>query len=857
MVTTTVEYDESLFHLSNPGQAYLSPSNQKNYQKLMSGIQDGKQLFLITSEAGCGKSTLVRRVANELGEAARLISVHRGDLDFEAFVDYIGRELGAGFSDESPLSEKMTAFSHLLHSQPTPHVIILLDQADKMEQGVLKEILKLADSEPGNALFIHIVMVGLPGLEKQLEESGIREIDPDKILHCQLERLSSDEVAAYIRFYLRRLKDEGENLFSDEALKRIDFYSRGIPRQINRLCGLGLLAASLEEEKTVTGALVDEVSGDCLSLRSESDITAIPETEIFDSAPTELSPKIDIDEPTEIQHRLDDDRTVLKDEMDMVTQLIPPVQKDKEDATELIQTNAVEAPVKSNNTSFVTAFALGVLVSVLAGAGLFFLSGSDDDPVDNQIATQRTNDSQEMASSRELNGEISSSKPLPEDLPQYENQRSRIASVEPAAQFEKTIQVEEKEWVKEQRITEFLSLAEKQLASEKLLTPINDNAWESYRKILELDPSHEKALAGIIKIKENFAAWAMNEANQGNFEQAEVFYRKALEVAPGAPDILAALSRVREKQRAGEDETAYVAAAEFPKQDGKIGPIVALLKRAEQQLSEKKLMTPLGDNAWSTYQEVFAVAPNHPDALAGIVKIKETYTLWARHEIKKGDYKHAEYLYRKALEISPDDPAILAALKQFKETPTFDGLEEVKSSYVLWARNEIVKGNYKRAEYHYQKALEVFPSDPKILAALARVKEMRLEKTQKSTGHMAAEFSGPISEKKGIEELLNFAEQQIARKRLTKPDESSALSIYQRVLNRVPGHPKALVGIKKITDTYAMWARHEVRKGNYQHAEYLYRKALEVSPSDRDVMFALKQLEQDEKSRVKVKLLPD
>ena len=870
MVTTTVEYDESIFHLSNPGQAYLSPSNQKNYQELVSGVQGGKQLFLITGEAGCGKSTLVRRVAYEMGDAVRLIGVHRGDLDFEAFIDYIGRELGAGFSDETPLAEKITAFSQLLHSQPTPHVIILIDQADKMEPDVLKEIYKLAGSEPGNALFIQIVMVGLPGLDKQLEESGLGEIDPDKIVHCQLERLSSDEVVAYIRFYLGRLKDQGENLFSDEALKRIDFYSRGIPRQINRLCGLGLLAASLADEKTVTGELVDEVSGDCLSLRSGSDITTSPETRILDSAPTELLPKIDIEEPTEILKPSDDERTILRDDVERAPRAIPPaVLMDEDDSTQLIQTKVVEAPEESNNTSISTAFALGVLVSALAGTGLYFLSDSDNENISSQVESEETTRLQETTSGQRSNAETSASKTLRENSSQYEDQPSQATSVEPAVRFENPIKVEEKPWVKERKITEFLALAEKQLASN--LRPENDKALGSYRKILELDPNHAQALAGIVKIKKIYAGWARREASRGNFKQAEVFYGKALKVSPGAPDILAALSRVKKKLRAGQSKTSYKSVAkiskkdegsrkvvtEIPKQNGEKKSIGALLERANRQLSEKKLMTPIEDSAWSTYQEVLAVAPNHKDARAGIVKIKETYTLWARHEVEKGDYKHAEFLYRKALEIFPNDTGILAALKQLKETSTSDGLEEVRNSYVLWARNEIVKGNYKRAEYHYQKALEVFPEDIKILAALARVKEMRLAKTQKPTDFLAAEFSEPIFTKKGLEDLLKFAEEQIARKRLTKPDGNSALSVYQRILNRVPGHPKALTGIKKITDTYAMWARHEVRKGNYQHAEYLYRKALEVTPSDHNVLFALKQLKGDEKSRVKVKVLAD
>jgi len=91
----------------------------------------------------------------------------------------------------------------------------------------------------------------------------------------------------------------------------------------------------------------------------------------------------------------------------------------------------------------------------------------------------------------------------------------------------------------------------------------------------------------------------------------------------------------------------------------------------------------------------------------------------------------------------------------------------------------------------------------------------------------------------GVDELLAFAKQQIAQKKLTKPESDSAFTVYKIILERYPTHQKALAGIKKIKDTYVLWARHEMKRGNIDKAEYLYSKALEVAPGDLNIMSAL------------------
>jgi tetratricopeptide (TPR) repeat protein len=207
-------------------------------------------------------------------------------------------------------------------------------------------------------------------------------------------------------------------------------------------------------------------------------------------------------------------------------------------------------------------------------------------------------------------------------------------------------------------------------------------------------------------------------------------------------------------------------------------------------------MPPVDDSAWDTYNKILALAPNNKDAKSGITKIKDTYILWARHEIKKGTPEHATYLFKKALEISPGDPEILSAIITLEGDPPTN----VES-------NSTTKQASKSS------------------GAFSKSNLFRLLDTPK-----------------GIEKLLAIAELQVSRKNLTTPERNSAFTIYKIILKRFPRHTSALEGLKTIKETYIDWAKLEIAQGNYQLAESFYSNALKISPDDPEIVSSLDQL---------------
>ncbi len=218
----------------------------------------------------------------------------------------------------------------------------------------------------------------------------------------------------------------------------------------------------------------------------------------------------------------------------------------------------------------------------------------------------------------------------------------------------------------EAEFDKWLRLAEQQLSKKQLTTPENDNALTSYRTILKMGPTHEKALSGIRKIKETYMLWARSEIRRGNVRNARLLYQKALDVAPDDAEVLAALETLKFSQRNADKGIAYKPDSVPSKFVPRAERINALLDRANRQMYLNQLIDPVGDNALSTYRKVLRLVPRNPEALNGIAEIKSTYLNWAKSAMDNHDWDRAKVFYERALQVDPTDRTVISMIRDLK-----------------------------------------------------------------------------------------------------------------------------------------------------------------------------------------------
>ena len=83
-----------------------------------------------------------------------------------------------------------------------------------------------------------------------------------------------------------------------------------------------------------------------------------------------------------------------------------------------------------------------------------------------------------------------------------------------------------------ERIEELSQLAVNQLATDRLLSPRDDNALNSYRLIEDLDPGNAEAAVGVQSVAQRLVAKSQTAAIEGKFDQSARYMKQAKSIAP-------------------------------------------------------------------------------------------------------------------------------------------------------------------------------------------------------------------------------------------------------------------------------------------------------------------------------------
>lgn len=218
------------------------------------------------------------------------------------------------------------------------------------------------------------------------------------------------------------------------------------------------------------------------------------------------------------------------------------------------------------------------------------------------------------------------------------------------------------------KVDGLLSIAKSQFTSQRLMLPVEDCAWTTYKKVLKLDPENEKALAGLYKIQATYTKWAQKEITAGNKVRATDYLNKALEIAPNDPtalDMLLVLKGTKVARKTTSKQYTKEALERLLESNKGVTELLAI---ADEKIKDKNLTSPPHNNALGIYQLILSRFSGHRQATVGIDRIKNKYLAWGKYEIKQGNFPYAEYFYKKALEIAPSDPEVLSNLEQLKKT---------------------------------------------------------------------------------------------------------------------------------------------------------------------------------------------
>lgn len=238
-----------------PAALFASEQHQELLARLRYLVQS-RGFGLITGEVGSGKSTAIRALAATLdGSRNPVFYISQSGLTPRNLYRAIGLDLGLepGFYT-ADTRRKVTEALWDAHAGHDRRPLIVIDEAHLLSPAMLEEIRFLTNFSMDSASPMALCLVGQPELRSRLRLRAFEAISQRVTLRFHLGGLPEPETKAYIHHHLK-VAGVTHPLFSDEAVRLIHQFTKGIPRRINNVA-TGCLLAGYAEQKT----LIDEAT---------------------------------------------------------------------------------------------------------------------------------------------------------------------------------------------------------------------------------------------------------------------------------------------------------------------------------------------------------------------------------------------------------------------------------------------------------------------------------------------------------------------------------------------------------------------------------------------------------------------
>lgn len=247
---------------SDPDFLYFGRRHAYAYAMIEYGMKNGAGFSIISGEIGCGKTTLIRHLLNNLDDSHIVGLVYNTHRDIADLLEWILLAFGLPYEGMSK-SELYSSFKHFLVEQYAvgKPVLLIIDEAQNLHPDALELLRKLSDINANKFKLLQIILVGQPELQQMLTRPDLLPFAQRVGVVFHLKPFDAIEVQHYIQHRLH-IAGRKSQIFTSEACTRIAEASQGVPRRINILCDTALVYGFSAESEFVDLDVVNELLND-------------------------------------------------------------------------------------------------------------------------------------------------------------------------------------------------------------------------------------------------------------------------------------------------------------------------------------------------------------------------------------------------------------------------------------------------------------------------------------------------------------------------------------------------------------------------------------------------------------------
>jgi general secretion pathway protein A len=246
----------------DPDFLFLSDRHSMAYTMLEYGVQNRAGFSVICGDIGCGKTTLLRHLINNLGDELTVGIVYNTHQDMDDLVSWIMMAFDQPYEGKSYLA-LFDAFQQFLIKVyvANKRAVLIIDEAQNLSPKALESLRMLSNINADKDQLLQVILVGQPELRTVLRRPDMKQFFQRVSVDYFIPPLKPAEVAKYIHHRLHTAGRD-EPLFTSSAIRLICTQTQGVPRSINILCDTALVYGYSASAQKIDVGIVRKVIKD-------------------------------------------------------------------------------------------------------------------------------------------------------------------------------------------------------------------------------------------------------------------------------------------------------------------------------------------------------------------------------------------------------------------------------------------------------------------------------------------------------------------------------------------------------------------------------------------------------------------
>lgn len=267
MYTSYFGLEDKPFSIApNPDYLFMSDRHREALNHLTYGLGDTGGFVLLTGEVGTGKTTISRRLMENLPENTQAAFILNPTLSSQELLATICDELKIRYRKTGAtlktLTDKIQQKLLKNHNEDT-NTLLIIDEAQHLQPEVLEQLRLLTNLETNTKKLLQVILIGQPELQQLLQRRDLRQLAQRITARYHLLPLNRQEVDQYLKHRLSVAKCF-RNVFDKSAVNAIHKTCKGIPRLMNLLAERALMNAYNSNNAVVNRKIVLQAAHDAL-----------------------------------------------------------------------------------------------------------------------------------------------------------------------------------------------------------------------------------------------------------------------------------------------------------------------------------------------------------------------------------------------------------------------------------------------------------------------------------------------------------------------------------------------------------------------------------------------------------------